>query len=279
MKRHNSLVRNLLRTAYFALILCLVLLAGCGNEPETVRSVVLNGGAYIQVANRQVPGQPTDSTTLAALNDDIFSLEIRATGDTIPDDSQSPVVFMVSNDAGGNEIWVARVEGDSSMIYTFIGTKPAGSYSIPGCNWNDPDVFTHIVLTYDGNVAKVYGNGEYLGSKTLGVDLDIGSSDALIGADWDAANSSLGSFWYGAVDEVRLWTKVLPASEMEFRYRNPDKLTKNYSATGLESLLGLWRFNTRRSDGDTIPDDSGKGNDGVLNSGAGRFDFTDDGAD
>lgn len=261
------------------LISGLVLLVACVNEPEVVRSVVLTSGAYVQITNRQIPGQPTDSTTLAALNDDIFSLEIRAAGDTISEDlTESPALFMVGNDAGGDEVVVLRVPGDSSMIYAFIDNNYLGSYSIPGCDWNDPDVFTHIVLTYDGSVAKVYGNGEYLGSKTLGADLDIGTSHALIGADWDAVNSSLGNFWYGAIDEVRLWTKVLPVSEIEFRYRNPNKLTKNYSPTGLDPLLGLWRFNERVSDGDTLPDDSGKGNDAVLNSGTGRFNFTDDGA-
>ncbi|NVM57595.1 MAG: hypothetical protein HWN51_05695, partial [Desulfobacterales bacterium] len=212
---------------------------------------------------------------------DVFSLEIRAAGDTLPTGvTESPALFMVGNDEGGDEIWLARIAGDSSMVYAFIGDAYAGAYSIPGCDWNDPDVFTQVVITYDGSIARIYGNGEYLGSWPLGVDLDIGLSHALIGADWDDLNdtTTISNFWYGAIDEVRLWTKVLPTSEMAFRYQNPAKLTKNYSPTGLDPLLGLWRFDRRGSDGDTVPDGSGKGNDAILKEGAGRLDFTDAGA-
>ncbi len=132
----------------------------------------------------------------------------------------------------------------------------------------------------DTATLNIYGNGEQLGSETVNIDLDVADSDALIGADWDLSNdpSTLSNFWYGAIDEVRLWTTVLPAGEMDFRYRNPDKLTKNYSPTGLDPLLGLWRFNQRGSDGNVVPDRSGKGNDAMLKAGEGRLDFTDAGA-
>ena len=276
MRHCGACTADLFRTGLLVIISSLCLLVSCGEEPEVIRSVVLKGGAYVQIDN---PGVPLDTTSLAALNNGVFSLELRAAGDTLPQGiTESPTLFMVSNDESGDEIWVARIVGDSSRIYVFIGDAYAGSYSIPGCDWNDPDIFTHVVITYDGSTASIYGNGEHLGSETLGVDLNIGSSHALIGALWNVANdpSFLGNFWYGAIDEVRLWTKVLPAGEMAFRYENPDKLTKNYSPTGLDSLLGLWRFNER--DGDTVFDGSGKGNHGILIKGNGQFDFTDAGA-
>jgi len=247
------------------------------TEVEVVNSVVLSRGSYVQITNRQVLGSPLDSTSLAALNGDIFSLEVRAAGDTLPQGSDGPALFMIGDGGDGNEIAISRSTSDSTVVYVYLGNRPMGNYSIPGCDWNDPDVFTQVVLTYDGATLKVYGNGEQLGDTTVSVDLDVADSDALIGADWDVTNdpSSLGNFWYGAIDEVRLWTKVLPASEMAFRYQNPAKLTRNYSPTGLDPLLGLWRFNQR---GDTVPDGSGKGNDGVLKAGSGQLDFTDKGA-
>lgn len=250
------------------------------TEVEVVNSVVLSGGAYVQIINRQVSGQPLDSTSLAALNNNVFSLEIRAAGDTLPQGSDAPALFMIGDGQDGNEIAVSRSTSDSSLVYVYLGNQYIGDYSIPGCDWNDPDVFTQVVITYDGATARIYGNGEQLGSRSVSFDLNVADSHALIGADWDLTNdpSSLGNFWYGAIDEVRLWTKVLPAGEMDFRYHNPDKLTKNYSPTGLDALLGLWRFNRRGADGDVVPDGSGKGNDGVLKAGAGRIDFTDAGA-
>ncbi|UCH63089.1 MAG: LamG domain-containing protein [Fidelibacterota bacterium] len=251
------------------------------TEVKVVNSVVLSGGAYVQIANRQDPVAPLDTTSLAALNGDIFSLEIRASGDTLPQGLDAPSLFMIGDGQDGNEIAVSRSTSDSTRIYVYIGDQYIGNYSITGCDWNDPEVFTQVVITYDSTTLNIYGNGEQLGSISAAIDLNVADSDALIGADWDLSNdpSSLGNFWYGAIDEVRLWTKVLPAAEMDFRYKNPDKLTKNYSSTGLDSLLGLWRFNDREwRDGDTVPDGSGKGNPGILNEGNGRIDFTEDGA-
>lgn len=249
------------------------------DEVEVVNSVVLYDGAYVLITNQAESSQPMDSS-LAALNNDVFSLEIWAAGDTLPQGTDAPALFMIGDEQDGNEIAVSRSTSDSTRIYVYLGDQPIGNYSISGCDWNDPDVFTQVVITYDGTTARIYGNGEWLGDSTLAVDLDVGSSHALIGADWDITNDPdyLGNFWYGAIDEVRLWTKVLPASEMAFRYQNPDKLTRTYSATGLDKLIGLWRFNRRGSDRDTVPDRSGKGNDGILMEGNGQLDFTDAGA-
>ncbi|MBA7637734.1 MAG: hypothetical protein GH143_02480 [Calditrichaeota bacterium] len=265
--------RHFLATSLLAFMAC--------TEVEVVNSVELSGGAYVQITNRQVLDAPLDTTSLAALNGDIFSLEIRAAGDTLPQDSEAPTLFMIGDGQDGSEIAIYRSTSDSTGVYVYLGDQPMRDYSIPGCDWNDPDVFTQVVITYDSTTLNVYGNGEHLGSMSVAIDLNVADSDALIGADWDMSNdpSSLGNFWYGAIDEVRLWTKVLPAGEMAFRYQNPDKLTRNYSPTGLDSLLGLWRFNDREwRDGDTVLDGSGKGNDGVLRKGKGQLDFTDDGA-
>ncbi|MFC1546943.1 LamG-like jellyroll fold domain-containing protein [Candidatus Neomarinimicrobiota bacterium] len=270
--RYKTLVRNLL-------ILSLLPIA-CEPEPDEINSVVLTGGAFVQINNRQVAGAPLDSTSLAVLNLDVFSLEIRAAGERVPSGvTESPTLFMVSDDQGDNEIGIYRPAADSNRIFVFIGEVPVGSYIVPDCDWHDPEVFTQIVLTYDGNVARVYGNGQLLDTNPIGINLDIGLSHALIGADWDAPNdpSTLSNFWYGAIDEVRLWTKILPGSEMEFRYRNPDKLTRNYSPTGLNALIGLWRFNEEGGDGDQVDDDSGKGNHAILNANGGTISFTSDG--
>lgn len=263
------------------MLLTIIFIFACQKEPEEINSIVLTSGAYVRIANRQIAGQSLDSTSLAALNLDVFSLEIWAAGQKVPSGIiESPTLFMVSDDQGGNEIGIYRPHIDSTAIFIYIGETYVGKYEVSGCDWHDPEIFTQIVLTYDGNVARIYGNGQLLDENTVAINLDIGLNDALIGADWDAPNdpSTLGNFWYGAIDEVRLWTKVLPDSEMEFRYRNPDKLTKNYSSTGLDALIGLWRFNEEVGDGDQIDDDSGKRNHAILNANGGTIQFTSDGA-
>ena len=258
-----------------------VLVVGC-EEPvdEGLRSVALEGGAYIRISNRQ---DQADSTTLAALNTGVFSLEIRAAGDTLPAGVvESPTLFMIGNDQIG-KLGVYRDAADSSRIRVrFKGRRVGGgSLFIPGCDWNDPDRFTQVVVTYDLATVRVYGNGSFLGSMDDTVGIDIGDSDALIGADWNIPDDDgdLDQFWYGAIDEVRLWTRVLPADEMEFRYRNPKNLTRYYSADGLDPLLGLWRFNIERQEGEELLDFSGNGNHAVIHSGTGSFYFSTSGAE
>ncbi len=245
-----------------------------------INSVILRAGAYARITNRQDLTQPLDTTTLAVLNNGVFSLEIRAAGDTLPAGVvESPTIFMIGNNQEG-ELNVSRVPPDSSRIRVFFENRLVSTTSIPGCDWNDPDVYTQIVVTYDGASVRVYGNGRFLGSLDDTTGIEVADSDALIGADWDAPNdvSSLGNFWYGAIDEVRLWTRVLPDDEMMFRYRNPKNLTRNYSNTGLDPLLGLWRFNVEQFDGYTVLDASGKGNDAILHQGSGTIVFSKDGA-
>ncbi len=259
----------------------LLLLAACEDPvDEGIQSVVLERGAYVRIENRQDPVQLLDTTTLAVMNTGSFSLEIRAAGDTLPAGIvELPTLFMIGNDQVG-KLGVYRVPPDSSRIRVFFNSRLVGSFSIPGCDWNDPDRFTQIVVTYDGADVRVYGNGNFLGSLSDAVGLGIGDSDALIGADWNTPDDTadLDQFWYGAIDEVRLWTRVLPEDEMEFRYKNPKNLTRNYSADGLVPLLGLWRFNEEPVDGQTVPDRSGKGNDAVIYPGTGSYHFVKEGA-
>ena len=257
------------------------LLPACEDPAPPVRSILLSDGAYVQIKNRQDLAQPPDSTALSALSGNDFSVEIWAAGDSLRASvSESPALFMIGNAQGENEIAIYRTPSDSSGILVFLGDQNMGVYSLPGCDWDDPEVFTHVAITYDRSTLSVYGNGQLAGSRSANLDLDVGDSDALIGADWDAPNDlgSLGNFWYGAVDEVRLWTRALTAEDVAFAAKNPDKLTKNFSQDDLDDLLGLWRFNRERQDGEEEPDGSGKDNNGLIVRGAGQLGFTSDGA-
>ncbi|MCH8024920.1 MAG: hypothetical protein IIB43_09455 [Candidatus Marinimicrobia bacterium] len=86
----------------WTMLCALVILAACEKEPEeTINSIVLSGGAYVQIANRQDLQLPPDSTTLSALNGGVFSLELRAAGEVLPDGLlKPPTLFMISNDLG-----------------------------------------------------------------------------------------------------------------------------------------------------------------------------------
>ena len=263
-------------------LILILLAAGCQEPDKPIRSVLLSGGAYIRIDNRQVLGDPRDTTSLAFLSNDVFSIEIRAAGEMLTTMAGLATLFMIGDDQDETEIGIFRSALDSSRIRVIIGNEwvrdsdGSSSLAVPGCNWNDSELFTHIVLTYDGTTATVYGNGEPVAESVMSLDLEVSDIAALIGANWGVTNdiSTLSNFWYGRVDEVRLWDIVLPLSEMQFRYQNPDKLTRRYSDGGLDPIIGLWRFNEEGASGDVEPDRSGKGNDGELAAGAGQIGFS-----
>ena len=269
------------------LTLMLLLLAACGNQDKPIRSLLLSGGSYVRSENRQVVGAARDSSSLGFFSDDLFSVEIRAAGDSLPVSvTELPTLFMIGGEQGGAEVGIFRAPLQNNRIFVTMGnqfvlnSEGQISLEVPGCDWNDPDVFTLIVLTYDGVTVNVFGNGALLASSDINFDIDVADTDALIGANWGAPNdaSDVSNFWYGAIDEVRLWRRVIPTSEMQFRYKNPGKLTQRYSDTGLDPLMGLWRFNVASSAGDTEPDHSDKGNDGALTAGSGTIAFSTDGS-
>ena len=263
----------------------MLILAACQAPDKPIRSIVLADGAYVRIANRQT-GAFRDSTSLGVLSDDIFSIEVRAAGDSLPGGAADiRAMFMIGDDQGDTEIGIYRSALQSDRILVVMGNQfvqnAQGLTSLPiaGSDWDNAAAFSHVVLTYDGTTASVYGNGSLLAQQSLGINLDVGTSDALIGASWGTTNdvATLSNFWHGAIDEVRIWSEVLPVSEMQFRYENPDKLTRRYSDDGLATLIGLWRFNDSGSDGGTEEDWSGNSNDGTLNAGAGTIAFSTDG--
>ena len=247
---------------------------------DTIDSVSLLDGAYVHIPNNHVNGVD-DSTTLTLLNTNEFSIEIWASGDILPDGVTTlRAMFMVSNDQSDLEIGIYRVSTDPQKISVWMDDGLLGNWTIKGCNWDDATDFTQVVVTYDGTEWAVYGNGALLERGSEILDIDIGSSDALIGAGWTTVNdqSGLQNQWYGNIDEVRLWKSVLDPDDMKFRYKNPKNLTRHYSHDGLDPLFGLWRFNVETTDGGIIPDASAKGNDATIHAGSGSFTFSNDGA-
>ena len=82
----------------------------------------------------------------------------------------------------------------------------------------------------------------------------------------------LENFWYGYIDEVRLWNTLLADSTIKFQSKHPDKIGENYRYTDengneidtyLDSLIGIWRLNFEEPHS-VIEDDSGYNNDGTI---------------
>ena len=104
--------------------------------------------------------------------------------------------------------------------------------------------------------------------------LDVRGSTLNIGAIVNEDRTILENFWYGYIDEIRLWNTILTDSTIKFQSGHPDKLGDNYRhtdgngneiSTYLDSLIGIWRLNFEEPL-TIIEDDSEHDNDGNIYS-------------
>ena len=70
------------------------------------------------------------------------------------------------------------------------------------------DIWHHIVLTYDGETAKMYADGIEVASGEKNWNLTL--SRAHIGRQVN----DVAEFWVGSVDDVRLYDQVLTQAEI-----------------------------------------------------------------
>jgi Concanavalin A-like lectin/glucanases superfamily len=101
----------------------------------------------------------------------------------------------------------------------------------PGSQTIQPNRWSHIVLTYDGSVTRIYANGSELSSvtttgnehsETFNNPLRIGMSDPLE-----------SNYFMGLIDDVGLYNRVLSASEIQALSSGEDRC--NLTATAATS--------------------------------------------
>jgi len=240
------------------LLLCIWLMGfitRCGKESaETVTSLGFTGEQYLEIPN---------NVSIKSLVSDDFAIEIWAAGDSSRADVARTLV-MLGNNNGGNEIAIYQGATDSSLVIVYVDDNLFGMFNVNGLDWTSGEKH-YLCLSRADNFFSFYFDGRRLKSVSLeNTDLDISSSNMLIGADYDlpGVNSNPGNYWVGTIDEVRIWTKAIQSSDVSFHNKYPDKLTEHYSSTGLEPLIGIWRFNTEHTG--SIPDESGNGNDAFI---------------
>ena len=119
------------------------------------------------------------------------------------------------------------INSDGFFGIFISGGKPEAILNIGGgkekrfwLHGNEPilkDVWSQLVLTYDGKTARLYLNGKPTSSVEIGIPRKPGAESLFIGRD---GSKNQGR---GLVDEVRLWNRVLSPAEIAARHANPAK--------------------------------------------------------
>ena len=110
--------------------------------------------------------------------------------------------------------WVVAYGSAGTGLAMFIGMNGTSLYGggygddVLETGFWDVDVWHHVCLTYDGNVAKLYADGEEVDSQAKNWNLTLGR--AHIGRQVNDA----AEFWDGVVDDVRIYEGALTATEV-----------------------------------------------------------------
>ena len=134
--------------------------------------------------------------------------------------------------------WLAAYGSPGTSQAMFIGINGVDLYGggygddVFQSNFWEVGVWHHICLTYDGTTARLYADGINVATETK--NWDLVSSRAHIGRQVN----DLIEFWDGAVDDVRIYDKVLTQDEIVLAMRGDPTLAWNPSPAN-ESVPNL----------------------------------------
>ena len=125
-------------------------------------------------------------------------------------------------DGNANEVFRFQITSNNQIYLQISNASSSGNTENDSAFFQGGSVsfetWTHVVVTYNGSVGRVYQNGEMVAEQTIGVDFNLGGSALNIGS-LKASNGT----WYlfdGKLDELGYWDRVLTENEISDLY-NP----------------------------------------------------------
>jgi len=158
--------------------------------------------SYISVSNSNSLC-PTSALTVSAwvYADDLDHRHIivakRINLNTFPYNSY----LLASENASSTQTWTAGISTNSYEIA--IKNSPIIT----------PNIWYHLLLTYDGSTLSFYVNGVLANSQAKSGNISYSSMDLFIGTD--ALNAH---YLKGKIDDIRIYNRVLSANEIQALY-------------------------------------------------------------
>ena len=231
------------------------------TQETQYNSLYFQGGSWIELAQ-------IDSMKLES-ND--FTLQFWVSGGEV-DTNEAPALFSLIDSSDKITLALLRDPNQQNKITTVINSQ-FSKHEMSELDWSDSENFYLISLLFsDTSGVKMYlDNSIFLDVDSL---INLGGEKLIISAMANEKRTLLENFWYGYIDEVRLWNTLLADSTIKFQSKHPDKIGENYRYTDengkeidtyLDSLIGIWRLNFEEPHS-AIEDDSKYNNDGIIYS-------------
>ena len=152
----------------------------------------------------------------------------------------------------------------SALVSAGGGTFDGSTRHTDGQQADPVNEWSHVALTYDGEMLRLYVNGTEVSSRAR-----TGAIRATTDPLWIGGNRPYGEYFEGRIDEVRVYRRALSPSQVRATMSTP--ITR--ARTAPAGLVAAYAFDT--GSGSVAVDDSGEGNRGAI-SGAtwtshGRF--------
>ena len=114
---------------------------------------------------------------------------------------------VIMKETGSDLAWALYSSSPSSRPEGYVRTSNSSSVSGPGAL--PLNAWTHLALTYDGAVMRIYQNGVEVGSQAKTGNIATSSQSLRIGG-----NSIWGEYFSGRIDEVRIYNRALTPAEI-----------------------------------------------------------------
>ena len=148
----------------------------------------------------------------------------------------------------GNRTVLVKENAPNSVYYLYANTSDdslntplgggvfASQYQFThGGSTLATNAWSHVAVTYDGAIERLYVNGTQVASKA-----QAGSMGGSTGALRIGGNSLWGEFFKGSIDEVRIYNRALSATEIK-----TDMTTAVATSPALSRLLGDQQMGTK----------------------------------
>ena len=240
----------------------LILFFSCINlitQSNDYNSLYFQGGSWIEC--------PKIETMQLSTSSNDFTIQFWVSGSDVFA-SDGPALFSLIDLQDNVKLALFRDSGNQSAITTIVNSIETIT-TINEVDWSDPDKFYLISILFSNNGLTGYVNENIF--LNIADPVMAGDAKLMIGIQANEERTILKNFWYGYIDEVRLWNTLLADSTIEFQSNHSNKLGEHYRYTNdgveiqtyLDSLIGLWRFNLEEAS-TTLRDESEYGHDGII---------------
>ncbi len=159
----------------------------------------------------------------------------------------------------------------NGLSFSYFDSNSSGPFGLTVSNYFPPiNTWTHLVVTFNNKVTKIYANGVLISSGTIGGTGTIGtpfSFDSFVGRYGFSPGFGSSNAVY---DEVRLYNRDLSVSEIQQLYKlgqvklaSSDPISaQSGTASG---LVAHFTFDGKNMTSTSTLDSSGGGNTGTLN--------------